>query len=102
MEKSKMAQNHPAQGQTPGPQDEARRDEETSERRQTEPKQPEEDEEEIPDWLDKTPEETEYSLEMSAGGGSMDLLQHIYLDRDEFIRLKEYLAEIRGYRKAAA
>lgn len=87
---------------TTRPETEARRDEETSERRQTEPKQPEEDEKEIPDWLDETPDEPEYRLTMFPGGGAAFAAQEIEMDRDEFIQLKEYLAEIRGYRKAAA
>ncbi len=50
---------------------------------------------EIPDWVEETPHDTLYTLEMYEGtGGSA---QEVTLSREEFIELKRHLAAVRGY-----
>lgn len=49
---------------------------------------------ETPEWFETTPDETNYCLLMTEGGGGN--LQEIDLDRDEFIALKAELARNRG------
>jgi|SRR6185295_14095788 len=51
---------------------------------------------ETPDWVNETVDDTSYSLTMyeSGGGGSVE---DIDMDRGEFIRLKRWLAALRGY-----
>jgi hypothetical protein len=51
--------------------------------------------EEIPDWVNKTPDECSYVLSMyETGGGSVD---EVWITRDEYIRLKRHLAALRAY-----
>ena len=49
----------------------------------------------IPDWVKETPLENRYELTMFNGGG--DSAEEIETTRDEYIRLKQHLAAMRGY-----
>ena len=53
-------------------------------------------EEQIPDWVNETPDDYAYDLTMYEGGGSVSG-QDISLTRDEFVALKQHLAVMRGY-----
>jgi hypothetical protein len=50
---------------------------------------------EAPDWVNVTPDDNSYGLTMWEGGGGNE--QEIDITRDEFIRLKRFLAALRDY-----
>ena len=52
-----------------------------------------------PDWVNKTPDDNIYSLTMYEGGGSSE--QEVNLTREEFVRLKRWVAALRGYSMGA-
>lgn len=51
--------------------------------------------EKLPEWIHQTPEETSYALLMWEPDGGCE--QEIELTRSEYIKLKQYLALLRGY-----
>jgi hypothetical protein len=50
---------------------------------------------EVPDWVNETPDDTEYILAMH--DQEFQIEQEVNLTRGEFIRLKRWLAALRGY-----
>jgi hypothetical protein len=50
---------------------------------------------ETPDWVNETPDDVEYSMMMYDVGGQCE--QEIHMTREEFIRLKRWLAALRVY-----
>ena len=55
-------------------------------------------EKEAPEWLNETPEEIEYSLEVTDFDAAHDQqLQKVLVTRVEYIALKTQLAKMRGY-----
>ncbi len=53
----------------------------------------------IPDWVEETPAETEYTLCVFDGDGGCS--QEITVTRDEYLQLKQHLAEMRGHVEAS-
>ena len=55
---------------------------------------------EVPDWVNDTPRDIDYDLQMyEAHEGEME---HIALTRGEYIQIKAHLAAMRGYAQKAA
>jgi len=53
------------------------------------------DEKVRPDWVNETPDETSYALQMNDQNFQPE--QEIHLTRGEYVRLKRWLAALRGY-----
>ena len=49
---------------------------------------------EVPDWVNDTPHQETYELEMYQEGGTVESIE---MTRDEYISLKQNLARMRGY-----
>ena len=54
----------------------------------------------VPEWVNTTPDELGYSLYMYSSDG--EDIEELDVTRTEYIALKEYLAQMRGYLAAPA